>query len=261
MAENKFKRFEIYVNFINEQEKVSIKQFLNYAEQNNIKGITARRDLKELEHLNYIKLDIGIIQLYEHKEYEVTRVEKTESCKSEKLAIAIEANNTINTKTIFVSAGTTTEYFVKTINKNLSFLYTNGFEIIKVANNNIKIKRVICTGGKLRPQSSAFVGPIANKIIESMEFDQAYITATHLNDAEFLCNNHDEEAEFLNKVIKNSKEVYCLMDSSKFVNAGSHKITHVSSVDYLITDENVSEEYIKMLGSNCKLIIAKGVVK
>ncbi|QEH61469.1 DeoR family transcriptional regulator, aga operon transcriptional repressor [Spiroplasma chinense] len=233
-------RIKMYLAYLSLNSPISIKKFLNFAVENKIPEITSRRDVKLLESLNYIDLEMGLIKLNDSKEYEATRDEKHSANREEKAKIALTAVSMIKEKELFVGAGTTCEMFVKSINTPIKLLYTNGFEVARVANLNVNINRVVLIGGKLRPQSSAMCGPIANMVVETLKFSQSFITVTNM-DAEFnLCNNNEDEAYLTNKVISRSGEVVCLMDHTKFnQNFYGNIISNVSSIDQLVIDKEI----------------------
>lgn len=244
-------RFKKYIDFFKEEKDISMKAYLNLAELENIPLITARRDLKELINLNYIYQELGLIKLVENKEYETTRIEKQAKNKEEKNNIAKLAVKELNADEIFISAGTTMENFVKNIDRPIKIVYTNGFEIARLANSNKNIHRVVIIGGKLRLQSSALCGPIANKTVEDLRFSQSFITVTNIDKNFFLYNNNDDEAELIKLVIKNSNNVICLVDSSKFnpTPSGS-KIVDSSKIDLFLTNEEIIKKEFENIKSH-----------
>ncbi|AHI53020.1 DeoR/GlpR family DNA-binding transcription regulator [Spiroplasma culicicola] len=244
----KGERIKLYFSYLNNNMSISIKQFLKFAQEQAIPEITARRDIKLLENLNYITSEMGLIKLNTDKEYETTREEKFAANREEKQKIGLLANDLINSQEIFVGAGTTCEIFVKSINKPIKMLYTNGFEVARVANANPNIKRIVLIGGKLRPQSSAMCGSIANTIVESLKFSQTFITITNMDNEFNAFNNNADEAYLTNKVILNSHDIVCLMDHTKFnQKTYGNKITNAANMKTIICDKEIDDPLFKQL--------------
>lgn len=242
-------RHKIYISFLNKEFSTSIKAFLNCGKEYGIPEITVRRDLKELEKFNYITIEMGLIKLKEEKEYEATRDEKILKNRDQKNRIALKAVELINNNEIFVGAGTTCEAFVKAITKKIKILYTNGFEVARIAKNNLNINRIVLIGGKLRPQSGAMCGPIANIVLEELRFSQSFITITNLDNEFNMFNNNEDEAYLTNKVIEKSNESICLIDNSKLNNTTyGNKIAKISKVNKLVIDSKPDDEtYNKLI--------------
>lgn len=239
MALEKAFRFEIYLNELKNGNNKTMKSFLKIASDNNIPAITARRDLKELVHHHYIKQEMGLLILVTSKNYEITRKEKLKWNKDLKEDVAQNAIKEIHSDKIFVGGGTTLELFVKLINKSIDFLYTNGLEIIHVAQGNELIDRVVSLGGRLRPQSSVFVGPITKDSIKDLEFDQCFLSVNEIDSEGNLYNSNIEESEIFNNLLLKSKEVYLLVDKDKFVKKHSDNlflICHKSKITKIITN-------------------------
>lgn len=239
MALEKALRFDIYLNEFKGGNNQTMKSFLNIANENGIPGITARRDLKELIHHHYIRKEMGSLILVSGKNYEITRKEKLEWNKLLKDEVALNANKEIHSDSIFIGGGTTLESFVKTINISIEFVYTNGLEIIRLAQNNDSIDRVVSLGGRLRPQSSVFVGPVTNSSIEKLQFDQAFLSVNEIDSEGNLFNTNIEESKIFNMLLLRSKEVYLLVDKTKFVDKHSNNLVfvcHKSKITKIITN-------------------------
>ncbi|WP_342268600.1 DeoR/GlpR family DNA-binding transcription regulator [Spiroplasma endosymbiont of Aspidapion aeneum] len=250
-------RLEGLLNFIKGTGKVSMRQAIEYGTAHfNKPPLTIRRDIKELQKYHYISTELGLLKINVNKEIETTRSQKIEKNYNEKLMIAREAAKLIgNEKILLVSPGTTMETFSRFINTKIEYLYTNGFEITKQALTNQYIDRIIVLGGRLRPQSLAFTGPQALNALDGLNFPLAFITGTNIDTNGYLCNNHIEEAEIIKKIIKVSEKVICLLDSSKIFQNGFIRITHISDIDIVISDNKIKDQHL--LEEHTKLIIAK----
>ncbi|ALD66812.1 DeoR/GlpR family DNA-binding transcription regulator [Spiroplasma cantharicola] len=252
-SHNKSERVNIYLSNLNDQINLNMKSFIKIGHDYNIPEITVRRDVKFLEKMGYLKIDMGLMNFVKNKDYEITRNEKLQTNKEKKQIIAIKANELISSSEIFVGPGTTCETFIRAITKNINVLYTNGMEIARIANNSPNIHHVVIIGGRLRPQSTAMCGPIANRALETLKFAQSFITVTNVDQNLYLYNNHEDEAEFINNLINVTKETICLIDSSKINNlVKGNLICNIEKINTLVVDKLPDEEILSKIPPTIK---------
>ncbi|WP_342275306.1 DeoR/GlpR family DNA-binding transcription regulator [Spiroplasma endosymbiont of Cantharis lateralis] len=252
---NKAERINIYLANLSDQINLNMKSFIEIGHDYNIPEITVRRDVRFLEKMGYIKTHMGLINFFRNKDYEITRAEKLQTNKEKKQKISIKANELINSSEIFVGPGTTCETFVRSITKTIEVLYTNGMEIARIANNSPNVKNVVIIGGRLRPQSTAMCGPIANRTLESLKFSQSFITVTNLDKNLYLYNNHEDEAEFVNNLINLTNETICLIDSTKInkVEKGN-LICNIERINTLVLDEPLEKDLLNRISKTTKVV-------
>ncbi|WP_368486380.1 DeoR/GlpR family DNA-binding transcription regulator [Spiroplasma sp. DGKH1] len=243
---HKFERRQKILSKIKESNFITTKELFNYTDEIGITNITARRDLKELELEGYIKLSFGAVKFIDNsdgKKYETTREEKLLKNIAEKIAIAKEAVKELTEEdVIFVSPGTTLEYFVKEINKPIKLLATNALEVFRIATQNKNIRNLMMIGGNFRRRSRSFFGTQAQQQLKDMAFTKGIFSATNINDELMIYNNNDYEAETIIAALNNCKEKIALIDSSKFGSVGIAKLALLSDIDCIITDDKISPE-------------------
>ncbi|WP_338969906.1 DeoR/GlpR family DNA-binding transcription regulator [Spiroplasma endosymbiont of Labia minor] len=248
-------RILIYFGYLNKHKFVSTKAFLQFAKNEDIKEITARRDLINLKNHGLISMELGLIQLLTSKTGEIPRIKKQTLNNDSKLEIAKKAVKFLsNDDVIFVSAGTTMEKFISKIHVIIDTLYTNGLEIVREASKNPYIKKIILFGGRFRSKSSSVVGTFALREIEQMRFFKAFFSVTNLDSNGTLWNNHIEEAIVLNEIIKKSNYSYLLLDDSKIGSLGTSKVCYLSEVTHFITNKNESKDQIDRLSKFTNII-------
>ncbi|KAJ3621765.1 hypothetical protein Zmor_008616 [Zophobas morio] len=253
----------MYLNLINENDMVTLKQLLSYSDDNNIPQITARRDVKELLDQEIILYEMGLLKISNKSDAEITRDKKRTLNLNEKREIAEYVSQRFEALTdgidsIFLGSGTTIEEVVKYIHKPVKNLYTYGIEVAREAGFNDNIENIYLLGGNYRRRSHAVSGQSTIDQLENLTFTLSLFTATHILDDGFIYNNNQSEAKLISEVMKASRSNYFLMDSSKFsLNIGGVKVAPVNLTNGIITDSTIDLEKRDVLDKIKNLIIAK----
>ncbi|PPE05734.1 DeoR/GlpR family DNA-binding transcription regulator [Williamsoniiplasma lucivorax] len=237
-------RIKNYIDEIKSRGVVSQKEFFILANSYEIKNLTARRDLVFLLEKKIISNKYGKIMLWKRNNYlEETRDQKKylNLDKKAKIAVATNAKIPIN-KTVFVSAGTTTEEFIKNLKKPIYELFTNSLEVFNLAVKSNYINHLFLIGGKYRGASAALVDKSWFANAGNLTFDLCVITGTNLWEDGHIYNNDKSEAEVIQMVVQRSKQVIVLMDSTKLKHAGYAKVMQLTKNNLLIVDNNLTPE-------------------
>lgn len=107
---------------------------------------------------------------------------------------------------------------------------------------------LVMIGGILRQVSSAFVGPQAELMMQSLHADHCFLPTVGLDLRAGLTTIDIMEAQLNRCMIANSREVSVIADSSKFGLRSLAAITDLGKVTRLITDRNASAEYVCAIG-------------
>lgn len=252
----KYERENLLLHEIKSHNQLTNKEFYTIAQKNDIVNITARRDLSNFIKNGYVENKMGAIVWIGNNPIEQTRNEKKNHNITQKLAIGKFACNLLESNdAIFVSAGTTNEYFVKCININIKKLITNSIDVFMIAKNNTHIKSVNLIGGIYREQSGAFVGRDTIQILENHKFNKGFFTGTNIDENLDIYNNNEEESEIFNKALERSTMKIGLFDSEKFCNEGISFVAPITIFDQLITDCAIEKETIEKIKINVPLQI------
>lgn len=221
----------------------------NIVKQLNVSDMTVRRDLDELAKVGKaIRIHGGAQSLKHYKREELSHIEKKEIHISEKLAVAEAASQFIHEgDSIFLGPGTTIELIVKFINVHSLRIVTNSlpvFNLLEEKNENFDTYLV---GGSYRKKTGAFVGSIANEVISKLKVGKAFIGVNGINnDSVFTANV--EEGSVQSLVLDNAKTKYIVCDYHKFNKEDFYEFYHLTDVDRIITNENVSQMLISKYG-------------
>ncbi|WP_371360965.1 DeoR/GlpR family DNA-binding transcription regulator [Sporomusa malonica] len=207
---------------------------------------TVRRDLQELEDAKLLKRTHGGAVCLENVNFEPTFIEKEDKFRKEKESIARKAAEFIEDgDTLVIDSGTTTAYLAKEMKKfsNLKVV-TNSIILAQELQGNEGIE-VIITGGTLRQNTLAMVGPIAEQTLSRLRVDKAFIATNGLDMKEGLTTPNIVEAATKTKMIDIAKQVILLADHTKIGKLAFAKFADVSRIDTCIVDDKVTQNMIK----------------
>jgi len=206
----------------------------------NVSKATIRRDLTELETIGLLKRTHGGAVPQSHTKTELSYLEKEDQFLSEKEKIGKYAALFIKEgDTIALDSGTTTIQIAKAIDVENITILTNSIKIANLLSKKNKIE-VMLTGGQLRQNTLALVGPLAEESVKHFNIDKAFIGANGMTPGEGFTTPNIIEANIKKIFIKHSEKVFFVCDHSKMFKKSFAKIADASEVDGLITD-NIDE--------------------
>lgn len=149
-------------------------------------------------------------------------------------------------ETIILDSGTTTAE----IARQLKFLKLRSLTVITNALNiavelsNLPHIRVIMIGGLLRQMSYSTVGPHAEQLLRALTADRLFLGVDGLDPTIGLTTPDVLEAQLNALMIRVSREVIAVADSSKFLRRSLSVIASVNDVHRIITDDKVDPQIV-----------------
>ncbi len=117
--------------------------------------------------------------------------------------------------------------------------------------------RIIMLGGILRPTSLSLVGPQAEQTLKDLNADRLFMGVDGLDPVVGLTTPDVLEAQLNAIMIRVSREVVVVADSSKFNQRSLSLIAKVESVHKIVTDEHADAQTIQALRDrNVEVLIA-----
>jgi DeoR family transcriptional regulator of aga operon len=117
--------------------------------------------------------------------------------------------------------------------------------------------RIIMLGGILRPTSLSLVGPHAEQTLKDLNADRLFLGVDGLDPAVGLTTPDVLEAQLNAMMIRVSREVIVVADSSKFNQRSLSLIAKVESVHKVVTDAHADPKTIQALRDrNVEVVIA-----
>lgn len=208
-----------------------------------------RRDLARLENRGLIRRTHGGATLVEPLLYEPFRFDSSflareQRCAAEKRRIGLAAAELVESKdTVGLSAGTTTTYVGRSLRHRTD---------VKVITNAINIGMELCNQPGLRTYltggvvpwawSFSLTGQAALNFLNDVYMDRLFLSVTGLDPERGVTSLETEEALVYRKMLKQSKQIIVVADSSKLGKVGPAFICPLNEIHYLITDMGATPE-------------------
>lgn len=236
--ERKIKIAEI----IKQGKSVKVSQL---AKMFSVSESTIRRDLNELGNWGIIVRTHGGAVGTNINKFEASFLQKQDEHSKEKELIGRLAASIINNgDTIILDSGTTTQYIARFMCAKNVTVITNSIPLSYDLSNRDDIK-VITTGGVIRPNTKATVGPIAERTIKEFRVDKAFIGANGISLTSGITTPKLSEANVKRVMMSVANKVYIVADDSKFGKVFFSVICPVKDVDYIITNKKFHKNQIK----------------
>ncbi|MFW6137991.1 MAG: DeoR/GlpR family DNA-binding transcription regulator, partial [Spirochaetota bacterium] len=154
--------------------------------------------------------------------------------------------------------GTTTPFIAKYLDRNIDITgvcvtFECAMELYHKKNVNL-----LLTGGFLHRDSDVFASDEGNDLLRKIRTDKFFVSAGGIDAQLGLTCYHDFHVEIKKILMKSSKKIILVSDSSKFGNVTPSYFADLSDIHALITDEKIPHNYKTILDEmGIELIIAK----
>jgi DeoR family transcriptional regulator of aga operon len=141
-------------------------------------------------------------------------------------------------ETIILDSGTTTAEIARALRKaelKSINVITNALNVAALL-MDVPSVRLIVPGGILRRESNSLSGPMAEATLDNLQADRLYLGADGLDPEIGVMTPHLQEAELNAKMIRISRQVVVVADSSKLLRRNISLIAKVEQIHLLITD-------------------------
>lgn len=234
------------------QELFAKQEFVNFedlCETFNASKSSIRRDLMELERKGVIRrVHGGAISLQTRDEVmDFSRL--SGSAHDEKIRIGkLAASLVEDGQTVILGGGSTVAEVAKSLGDKSVQIVTNSVPVAQIFWDSKQVE-VTLTGGYLYPRLGVQLGPICEKMLNSVSADVLImgirgITAAGISDSNSLI------VESLRAMIKAARKVVIVADHSKFGRDAMIHVASLSDIDQIVTDNELSSEFQQMLQEN-----------
>jgi DeoR family transcriptional regulator of aga operon len=243
---NTVDRREIIIRSIKENGKVRVEEL---SHQFGVSSVTIRNDLNYLEKKGLIDRVYGGALARVAVAYDSALTEKAKLRVEEKRRIGAKAAEMVyDGDSIILDSGTTTLEIAKRIkDKRDLTVMTNGVNIATELAGNTHIS-VLLTGGILRENSFSLVGPQAEAVLMDFYYDKLFLGVDGFDLEIGLTTPNQLEARLNAMMVKASKEVIVVADSSKFGRRSLCRICGLEKVARIVTDSGINGELVDSLG-------------
>ena len=216
-------------------------------EKFNSSESTIRRDLVQLEALNYLKRVHGGAVLVQNKFVEKSYNDKSNQFVTEKDLIAQYAASLVQEgDSIYLDSRTTTYEMIKYLKDKEIVVVTNGLSHVEsLIENNISC---FVLGGKVKQKTKAVVGYEAISALGRYRFDKCFMGSNGVHSLHGFTTPDPEEAMIKENAIKASNEVFVLVDETKFGEVSFTRFAELTEATILtISNEDLGQYQDKTL--------------
>lgn len=239
-------RYEKIMDYLNANTMASVSELVEITSSS---APTIRRDLTYLEEKGMLERVHGgatVSQIEREEDYG----EKSVRNLSKKIKIAQKAAGLIEDgDIIFIDAGTTTYEMVPFISQHNLTIVTNGITLIEQLVRNGHQVHVL--GGRIKPVTKAVVGPEVIDKISRLSFDKCFIGANAADVMHGLSTPEEEEAYIKSRAIRQSRNAYALVDSTKFNRTAFIRFADIEDAS-IITDD-VHHPFVEKIKSRTEI--------
>jgi DeoR family transcriptional regulator, fructose operon transcriptional repressor len=240
-------RYRVIIRELEIKNKINV---IDLAAKLNVTPETIRKDLSALEEKKKLRrIHGGAIQYFglikePHFNKKVGISHNQKKWIGEAAATFIK-----NGETIALDVGSTTLHIASSIKnvKNVTIV-TNSLAAAEILNNRLENQlfdgKVIVLGGTTNPLQRSTSGSLTNLLLEHFYFDKAFISCGGIS-KDGICDFNIDEAAASSIMMKRSKKVYVVADSSKMNQMALFHIGSFSSIDCVITDQEMPLDWSK----------------
>jgi len=244
------------LRILDEQGKVKT---LELAEALNVSEPTIRRDIADLDKQGALIRTHGGALPVDEQIGEPTFSEKVDRFAQEKIQIGKTAASFISDgNTIVLDGGTTTLQVARYISAKDVTVLTNALDIAEELENKEGVN-VILTGGNIRWNTRALVGPVAESTLKSFRVDMAFIGTNAISIDDGITTPNLVEASVKKTMIEISKRAFVVADHTKFDKSEFCQVAGFSELSGIITDAGMPQNLIsKYENSDLEIILKEG---
>ncbi|MHA7584156.1 DeoR/GlpR family DNA-binding transcription regulator [Paenibacillus vandeheii] len=238
-------RYDRIVEMVNVKGSIRVSEL---SEHCRVTEETIRRDLDRLEQAGRLRRSHGGAVSVKEEQPEIPyRVRETTHAE-EKKRIAQSALSMIRPgDRILLDASTTAGYMAANMPDMPLTVLTNSIQVATELSSRDKIE-VISTGGQLAQRSLSFVGPLAERSLETYHVDKLFLSCkgVHLEGGG-ISESNELQARLKQKMVGISDQVILLADTSKFGVRAFARVTGLDAVHEVITDQSFDDDLIERL--------------
>lgn len=206
---------------------------------------TIRRDLDRLDKEGLASKSYGGATLNENSSIDLPfNIRKKSNMEGKRVIARLVDELVQEGDHIILDPSTTAVAIVKALKgKGRLSVITNSIEVL-VELSDVTGWDVISTGGTLRENYLALVGPRALEGISSFNADKVILSCKGLDLEKGLTDSNEMFSQVKQVMLQSAKQRILAVDHTKFNNVAFSKICELSSIDMVVTDCKPSPEWL-----------------
>lgn len=203
---------------------------------------TVRRDLTELEKQGLLRRTHGGALPLSGTSFEPSFGQKSGEQVEEKRRIgAAAASLTRDGETVILDAGTTTMEIARALSGRRDLTAVTNSVSIAAELATMEGVHVILTGGDLRKNTMALVGPAAEAFLRTITADRVFLGINGIDPERGLTTPNLLEAATKQAMVRAASEVVVVADHTKLGRVAFAHVAGLDQVDRLVCDEPAGE--------------------
>ena len=246
------------IDLLDKSKRVTVRELAGIF---SVSAVTVRADLEALSQMGALVRSHGgaVKSLSPAPDLPISLKERVRQNEKARIG-AIAANMIQDGETVIFDSGTTTAAVAKCVAdlrlESLTVI-TNALNIALVLANLPQV-RIIMLGGFLRGGALSMVGPHAEQALSNLNADRMFLGVDGIDPEVGLTTPDVLEAQLSALMIRVSREVIAVADSSKFMQRSLSAIGKLDAMHKLITDDGIPQEMLDALdAAGVEVIIAK----
>lgn len=158
-------------------------------------------------------------------------------------------------ETVLLDAGTTVLAMARSLRaiRNLTVV-TNSVQVLTELWDRPGL-RVVALGGVARPASGSIAGPLAEKALEEIRVDRAFLGTTGITPRWEVSNSDLELAALQRRILSVARESYLLADHTKFGRSGLAVVGPLKAFSSVITSPHLSPPLLIQLRKHVRKVL------
>ena len=221
------------------------------ADRFGVSMVTIRKDLDVLADRGRVMRTHGGAIAPRVRRQDLTYAVRDQMQREEKSAIgALAAAQVADGESIIIDASTTGLYLAREL------MHRSAGQSLTVVTNSIRIASelavrpdisVLLMGGRVRGRSLSLVGQLGDAVLERVNVHKAFLGAGGFTLEEGLTETTEEEAQIKRAMVAAVREVYAIVDSSKWGRVASATFCPAEALTGVITDAGAPEDMVEQL--------------
>lgn len=240
-------RLNLILDILKRRKSISMKELQALTFSSNS---TLRRDVITLEQDHKVVRKYGQVELVKSKNVEFPYQFRNQEHEAQKQHIASIATDFVgDNMALFLDSSSTVAQLIPFLEQRRNLIViTNGL-FNAVALNQFSNVKTFIAGGRLRSGSGSIVGGFAMDYLENFTADIAFISCSSIDGAGIYMSSA-EQSSVKRKMQSAATQTILLCDSSKVGQRNYYKLSELSGITALVTDQQPEAEMMAQLQKN-----------
>ncbi len=211
----------------------------------SVSAMTIRRDLEQLEQQGLLRRTHGgaVARVLLEPDPPFTQRDQIQQQAKSRIA-RLAAELVQDGEQIILDSGSTVAAMSPYLEQKQGLtVITFSIPVIKHLLHHEHIQ-LICTGGVGDPTTDALVGPLAERMLEGVRVDKAFLGATSISLEDGFSNSNLQNLALQRILLRVARASYLLVDSTKFACRPFWLVAQLQEVAGIITDEQAPTESV-----------------